>query len=109
MKNFIHPGRVLPVPAPADVKSGDLVFVGDLFGVAEEDALSGAEVEIVTEGVWDLPKVSAQAWTVGAKLYWDASAKKATTASSGNKPIGCATAVAANPSDTGHVRLRQSW
>jgi|GEM_PF-4444391 len=38
MKNYIQPGDSITVPAPADVKSGDLVVVGDLFGVAQFSA-----------------------------------------------------------------------
>ena len=108
MKNYIAPGNVVAVPAPANVSSGDGVLVGSLFGVASYSALSGAEVEVKVNGVFELPKVSAQAWTVGAAIYWDDTAKKCTTAA-GSEPantlIGKALAVAANPSDTGVVRL----
>lgn len=107
MKNFVQPGRIVPVTAPADVASGELVFVGALFGVACATALSGASVEIETEGVFTLPKVSAQAWTQGAAIYWDAGDKVATTDDDegGNAFIGHATAAANNPSATGAVRL----
>lgn len=105
MKNFVQPGRTLSVTAPADVKSGDLVIVGSLFGVAFADATSGNAVEIGTEGVFELPKTSAQAWTEGAKIYWIAADKAATTVASGNTLIGHASAAAANPSATGTVRL----
>lgn len=56
-------------------------------------------------GVFDLPKTSAQAWTVGAKIYWDSANGLATTTASGNSLIGTALAAAANPSATGRVRL----
>lgn len=105
MKNFVQPGEAITVPAPAAVKSGDLVVVGSLFGVAETDADSGADVVLNTSGVFTLGKVSAQAWTVGAKIYWDGTAANATTAASGNTLIGHAVSAAANPSDTGNVRL----
>lgn len=105
MKNFIQPGRIVPVIAPADVKSGDLVMVGKLFGVASSDAVSGASVELCTEGVFTLPKVSAQAWTQGAAIYWDAGEAKATTTASTNTLIGHAAEAAANPSAAGAVRL----
>ena len=105
MKNFIQPGRIIPVTAPAAVKSGDLVLVGKLFGVASSDAASGALVELCTEGVFTLPKVSAQAWTEGAAIYWDSAEAKATTTASGNTQIGHAAEVAANPSASGNVRL----
>ncbi len=105
MKNFIQSGDAITVPAPATVKSGDLVVVGSLFGVAEADAASGADVVLNTSGVFTLTKASAQAWTVGATVYWDTTAGKATTVLSGNILIGHAIAAAANPSDSGVVRL----
>jgi len=105
MKNFIQPGRIVEVLAPANVKSGEGVLVGSLFGVAEYDAVLGEPVAIVLEGVFTLPKTSAQAWSVGAKIYWDG--VKCTTAdgSGSNTLIGHALAVAANPSAAGIVRL----
>lgn len=105
MKNFIQPGNTMTVAAPADVSSGDLVMVGKLFGVASTDAVSGAPVEICTEGVYTLPKISAQAWTQGIALYWDAGEGKVTSTASTNTLIGHAAEIAANPSSTGVLRL----
>ena len=105
MKNYIQPGDSVTVPAPADVKSGDLVVVGDLFGVAQFSAKAGDDVEIATKGVFGLPKVSAQAWSLGAKVYYVAADKNISTTATGNTFIGHATEAAANPSDFGAVRL----
>lgn len=105
MKNFVQPGDIVTVAAPADVSSGDLVVVGTLFGVAATDAKSSADVEIKTSGVFTLPKTSAQAWTQGVKVYYDADNKVLTTTASTNTLIGHAVAAAANPSATGVVRL----
>ncbi len=104
MKNFIQPGVTIKVTAPATVSSGDGVLVGNLFGIAVTDAGSGDDVEIMTEGVFDIAKVSAQAWAVGDIIYWDDGAGNATTADT-NVAIGVCTAVAANPTSTGYVRL----
>lgn len=105
MKNFVQAGDIITVVAPYDVASGAGALVGTLFGVAAAAALSGANVELKTTGVFDLAKVSAQAWTVGAAIYWDNSAKNCTTTASTNTPLGHALAIAANPSATGVVRL----
>lgn len=106
MKNFIQPGDVVPVTAPADVVSGQLVKVGVLCGVAVHDALSGASVEIQLTGVHDLAKTSAQAWTQGAAIYMVPGTLLCTTATTaGNLFIGVAVEAAANPSATGRVRL----
>lgn len=109
MRNFVQPGNMMTVAAPADVLSGAGVLVGSMFGVAAFDAVSGADVEIATTGVFDMNKLSAQAWTVGAKVYWDGTAKQATTVSTSNTLIGVAAAAAANPSDTGRVRLNGAF
>ncbi len=105
MKTFVQPGDTITVAAPYDVASGGGCLVGVLFGVASFTAAAGADVALVTTGVFDLPKVSAQAWTLGAAIYWDAAAKLTTTTEAGNTPIGTAVAVAANPSAAGRVRL----
>lgn len=105
-KNYIQPGHVLPVTAPAAVLSGKLVKVGVLCGVAQHDAAEGAPVEIALDGVWALDKVSAQAWTEGAAIYMVPATGLATTAATaGNLLIGVAVAAAVNPSATGRVRL----
>lgn len=47
MKNFVQPGEVLTVPAPAGgVASGAGVKLGVLFGVAQGAAAEGAPVAI---------------------------------------------------------------
>ncbi len=107
MKNYVQPGNVLTLIAPAALLSGDGVLVGSIFGIAATNAAQNEEVEAQVVGVFDLKKTSAQAWTVGAPIYWDNTAKEATTAdgAGANKLIGVAVAAAANPSATGRVRL----
>jgi predicted RecA/RadA family phage recombinase len=48
-----------------------------------------------------------QAWTVGAKVYWDDTNKRCTTVATDNTPVGVAVeAVASGAGDTiGRVRL----
>ena len=102
--SYIQPGKVITVTAPGNVASGDLVTVGDIVGVATHDAASGAQVELALEGVFEVKKVSAQAWaSVGLPIY--VASGEATTTASTNKFIGVNVATAANPSDTGIVRL----
>lgn len=105
MKNFKQPGDIVAVPAPANVSSGDGVLVGTLFGVAAFSALATKTVEIKTSGVFELPKVSTEVWTVGAAIYWDAGNKVCTTTATDNTQIGVALAATVNPSSTGFVRL----
>lgn len=109
MRNYVQPGNTVTVTAPYAVLSGAGVLVGSLFGVASTSAAETAQTEIVTEGVFDLAKVQAQAWTVGQPVYWDATAKLCTTTATDNTRIGVALAVAANPSGIGRVRLNGSF
>jgi predicted RecA/RadA family phage recombinase len=107
MKSYIQPGECLDLAAPYDRTSGQGALVGSIFGVATKDVLSGASASFMLVGVHSLAKVSAQAWTVGAKIYWDDTAKNCTTAAAAgaNALIGVAVEAAANPSSTGKVRL----
>lgn len=105
MKNFVMPGENLDIIAAAEITSGQLVVVGDIVGVAQGDAEIGNGAVIVRRGVFALPKPTAQAWAVGAKLYWDAADGVVTATASGNKLIGAAAEPAANPSATGLVLL----
>lgn len=103
-KNYIQPGDVVTVAAPYDVDGGDIVVVGTLAGVACYSAKTGEPVEVKLTGVFELGKTSAQAWAIGAKIY-ATSTGVATTAASGNIPMGLSVEPAANPSPTGRVRL----
>ena len=109
MKNKISDGGTVNVTAPYAVSAGDGALVGSLFGVSVDDAANGADLVIVTAGVFELAKLSAQAWTVGALIYWDDTNKEATTVSTANTLIGVAHAAAANPSAVGEVRLNGSF
>lgn len=103
--NFVQDGDILDLLAPYDRTSGQGMQVGSIFAVALGTALSGAAVRGKTSGVWTLTKTSAQAWTVGQKIYWDNSNKRCDSDSTVGQLIGVAAAVAANPSSTGVVRL----
>lgn len=108
MKNFVQPGSVITVAAPADVTSGTGVLVGSLFGIAAISALSGADVEIKVDGVYELPKTSALAISVGDLLYWD-DTNKVVNKTNTNKLVGVAVSAAANPSATVKVRLNGAF
>ncbi|MBL8560895.1 MAG: DUF2190 family protein [Gemmobacter sp.] len=107
MKNYVQDGVRLTLPAPYDVASGAGLLVGTIFGVAVHAALSGADVEVQTEGVVDITKVGSQAWTVGAAIYWDNAAKNCTTTVGSNTLVGrCVRAVGAGAGETvGRIKL----
>lgn len=111
MKNFVQPSNTITLTAPYAVASGDGLLVGSIFGVAAGAAALGESVETALTGVFDLTKAGSQAWTVGAKVYWDDTNKRTTTVSTDNTAIGVAIeAVASGASDTiGRVRLNASF
>ena len=57
-KNFVQVGENLTLPVTNDVKSGELVQVGDVIGIALTDAKTDDGTNyyttIATKGVWEL-------------------------------------------------------
>ncbi|WRH63813.1 MAG: DUF2190 family protein [Fuscovulum sp.] len=111
MKNYVQPGNTITLTAPYAVASGEGLLIGSIFGVASGPAALGETVETTLVGVFDLTKVGSQAWTAGAKVYWDNTNKRCTTVSTDNTLIGVATeAVANGAGDTiGRVRLNAAF
>lgn len=103
--NYVQAGDTLTVTAPYDAASGAGMLVGKLFGICMTAATSGQPAEIKRTGVFDHAKTSAQAWTQGADLYWDDTAKVFTTTSSGNTLVAKAAQATDNPSGIGRVVL----
>ncbi|GJD41945.1 DUF2190 family protein [Methylobacterium bullatum] len=109
MKNHVQRGENITLLAPVSVLSGNGLLVGAMFGVAAGDAAIGEDLDLVTVGVFTLPKVSAQVMAVGDPLYWDAAAKLVTKTASGNTKIGVAVETVAAQSGTVAVRLNGSF
>ena len=87
MKNFVHRGAVLSLTAPYDVVSGAGFKVGNIFAVASGDAASGTAVEGQVEGVVRINK-DASVFAQGDLVYWDDTAKAATSTVGSNLLIG---------------------
>jgi predicted RecA/RadA family phage recombinase len=105
MKNWISPGEHITLPAPSAVSSGAFVAVGAICGVAQGAAALGEEVVLVRRGVFDLPKVAAEAWAIGTKIYWDATAEAMTTTDTDNTLVGASVALVAGGAASGRVLL----
>ena len=104
MINFIKSGDNLTLTAPYDVLSGGGFKVGNVFGVASNDTLSGANVECQVEGVYDLAK-DASTFAQGDLAYWDDSAKKVTSTVASNLLIGAVEVAAATGAAVVRVNL----
>lgn len=105
MRNYVQPGDIVTVAAPYALASGAGCLVGSLFGVSTSVYASGAEAEIKTTGVFDLTADAAATGTVGAKAYWDDTAKQVTGTATGNKLIGVFLAAKVASAPTARVRL----
>lgn len=90
MKNFIQSGKIVTVTAPANLVSGQGAQVGAIFGVAANDALQGAPVEILREGIFVLGAVTADTLATGDKVYWDNTAKRISKTATNNVLVGAA-------------------
>ncbi|MGE6647952.1 DUF2190 family protein [Shewanella colwelliana] len=104
MKNQICDGNTIDHTPTADVASGATELIGKLVGVALGDVAADTEGTFVTTGVFELPKVSADAIGKGGQVYLT-SANEITTTASGNTAAGKAWADAANPSPTVWVKI----
>jgi predicted RecA/RadA family phage recombinase len=111
MNNFIQPGKTLTVTATGAVTSGSIVVVGSIVGVAAVDAATGEDFAIDTEGVFELPKVTADDIAVGDKLYYASATSNLTkTAGTGGKPLaGVATKAAGAGTTTVCALLRPTF
>lgn len=96
MKNYVQDGKTITFTPAADVASGGAVLATAMVVVAIAAVKATEPGEFVTEGVFELPKATADEVTVGAQLYWDDSAKNITTVVGTNKPAGKAWAPAGN-------------
>ncbi|WP_208350399.1 DUF2190 family protein [Pseudaestuariivita rosea] len=109
MKNYVQAGENITVTAEAAATSGDGVRVGTLFGIASGVAEIGDSLVLVTEGVFEMPKVATDDMAVGAAVYWRSSDGLVTTTASGNTKVSVAIMAAGNPSSAVRVRLNGTF
>ena len=106
---FIHDGNSIDYTPGSNVAAGDVVPQGDLVGIAKRDIVANALGALAVTGVFDVPKATGagSAIAAGAKVYWNATAKQATTTATGNKYLGKTVGAAADGDATVRVRLEQ--
>lgn len=106
MKNFVQSGEVLDLTAPSGgVTSGLAVKIGSVIAIAAVTAAASEEFAAAVTGVFDVAAATSQAWTQGALVYWDDTAKVFTTTASTNQKAGVAVAIKDSAAATGRVRL----
>ena len=104
MKNCVADGNTIDFTATADLASGAPVLLGKVLAVSLGNVVTGEVGVGVTEGVFELPKVTADDITQGGQVYIKADGMITSTAS-GNTLAGKAWADAPNPSDTVWVKV----
>lgn len=109
MINRIQKGKILQVTngTGSTVTAGSGILVGTKVGVATVDIANSATGSVAMDGVFNVTKLSTDAVTQGAALYWDNTNKRLTTTSSGNTYAGYA--AAASGSGTANVNIALNW
>jgi predicted RecA/RadA family phage recombinase len=108
MKNYLRQGATIPTVAPSGgVASGAPFLIGAIVGVAAVNADEGAELEAHIEGVFTLPKATADVIGQGETLYWDDTAGAFTTDddTGSNPKAGVAFRAAGNGATSMDVKL----
>jgi predicted RecA/RadA family phage recombinase len=104
-KNYIQRGDVLTIPAPANTLSGEPIIIGELRGVALGNAAETAPLDVQTEGVFELPKVAADAFDIGDSVFYDSATKLVKATGADPAKLGYAVTGAAASSATVNVKL----
>lgn len=105
MKNAVSTGAVLAYTPTVAVSSGTMVLIGTKVGVAIADIAANATGSLQVAGEFNYAKLSTDAVTQGAALYWDNTNKRLTTTASGNTYAGFATAAAGAGTATVTVKI----
>jgi predicted RecA/RadA family phage recombinase len=105
MKNLVQDGKTIQhTVSGTAVKSGEIVLVGDIAGVAVAGGTDGDTIALAVEGVYCLPKATG-AIAAGKKVYLVAADKTVTATATSNTFIGYAWEPAAAGDATVNVKL----
>jgi predicted RecA/RadA family phage recombinase len=104
MKNCVSDGNTIDFIATAAVASGAPVLLGKVVAVSLGNVAIDEVGVGAAEGVYELPKVTADDIGQGAQVYLKSDGMITSTAS-GNTLAGKAWADAANPSDSVWVKV----
>jgi len=99
-------GHVIDHTLESDVNVGDVIPLGTMVGVAVTSGLTGEVIAVEIEKVWQVTAATADAITVGAVLYFDATARVMTTVATDNTLAGKAiSAKAGGTAGTVYVKI----
>lgn len=106
---YEQPGDSIEITAPVGgtTRGTPVVVNSRILGMPALTKLVTEKVNVKVSGIFEVTKVSAQAWVGGQPIYWD-SANTQFTSVPGGLYAGVATRIAANPSTTGYILLSHS-
>ncbi|HET6441670.1 MAG TPA: DUF2190 family protein [Phycisphaerae bacterium] len=106
--NWINDGRLLNTAndTGADVEAGMPIIIGAGIRVALNDIDDEADGPAYDEGVFELPAKSADTWSDGVVIYWDATEAELTDTSAGNTLAGTAVGAKVGAVTYAQVKLR---
>ena len=109
MNSYRNKGALVPHTASSDLSSGDVVVCGVEIRVCVTDIANGAVGSVRRAGRVTLDAASADSWSAGDQLYWNAGTQCLTsTASGGNTKAGIAVSDKAALTTTADVILNGS-
>ncbi|MBE7413847.1 MAG: DUF2190 family protein [Deltaproteobacteria bacterium] len=110
MKNYKETGERIQYAnsSGSTITSGTAVLVGSRLGVATGDIANNTTGILAMNGVFNLPKLSTDVVTQGAKLYWDDTNKRLTLTSTSNTFAGYAHKAAGNGVTTVDIVISMS-
>jgi len=88
--DFVRDAGRVQYTAASTISSGDVIDLGDVYGIALVDLASGETGTVQCDGVWDLYVATNDTITVGEKLYWSSAITGVTDTASAGTYIGIA-------------------
>ncbi len=105
-RTFVQEGNTIDaVAGVGGVKSGDVVILGALVGIAEVDAAEGATYALALTGVHKLAKAAGAGINAGAKTYWVTAAKNCTATADSHTLLGACVETVGTDATSVLVRL----
>ena len=95
---YIRKGDVITYTNPSSsdaIEKGQVVSLTTRIGIAVEDIAASGTGALAVSGVWKFDAENDAAFTVGAALYWDVTAREITATDAGANEIAAGWAVAA--------------
>ena len=108
MNSYRNKGALVPHTAGSALSSGDVVVCGVEIRVCVTDIASGAVGSVRRAGRVTLDAASADSWSAGDQLYWNAGDQCLTSTASGNTKAGIAVSDKAALTTTADVILNGS-